>query len=241
MPIGNVIGNDLVDLRARDAAGKARDARFVARVFTPGEAARIESSPRPDRTLWLLWSGKEAAFKIAKKLRPGVPFAHSRYEVLPESEERALAVHGAEHLRGCVRLRGVPGLEDVCYPVEWEVTESFVHCIAVEAGGDSRAVWRKIASHEEIGLESGESAPSDRELASARTAESHSVRRLARALAREGGLGDVEIVREPAGTSFGPPRLYRVGGHEPLEGWDLSLSHDGELAAAAITGPARLR
>lgn len=234
-----LIGNDLVDLRTRDASGKSRDARFIGRVFTADEADRIASSPDPDRTLWMLWSGKEAAFKIAKKLREATIFAHSTYEVFPAASERAWRIPApppTRRLDGSVRLSGVQGFDGACFQVEWEVTASFVHCVASEPCADSWPIWTRVASHEELALGAGKYEPSERELASARTTESLAVRRLARALAMERGLGEVEIVREPAGNGFGPPRLYHMGGARPLEGWDLSLSHDGGLAAAALTG-----
>jgi 4'-phosphopantetheinyl transferase EntD len=231
------IGNDLIDLRTRDAVGKARDGRFVGRVFAPDEAARIASSTHPDRTLWMLWAAKEAAFKVARKLEPAVLFAHAAYEVAPTTDERAHDAPPTESLNGYVYLRGVPELDGVCLPVVWELTDSFIHCVAIEMGGDSRSRWTAVASHEELELGARPYDPTEREAASARTAESLAVRRLARSLAREAGLGDVEIVRELAGTVFGPPRLYRAGEGQPLDDWDLSLSHDGGLVAAALSGP----
>jgi phosphopantetheinyl transferase (holo-ACP synthase) len=230
-----LIGNDLVDLRTREAVGKASDDRFIGRVFTPGEAARIKSSPDPDRTLWMLWAGKEAAFKIARKLRPVAIFAHSAYEVVPTAIERAPS---AERLRGHVHVRGTPGLEELDFPLEWEVTAAFVHCVAIETDDDVRQLWTAVASHEELERGSNVYELTEREQASAHSAESLAVRRLARSLAKGAGLGDVEVVRERAGTKFGPPRLYPLGGSGPLAGWDLSLSHDGGLAAAALSGVA---
>lgn len=233
-----LIGNDLVDLRTREAVGKASDGRFIGRVFTPGEAARIKSSSHPDLTLWMLWAGKEAAFKIARKLRPGAIFDHSAYEVVPTANERAPNVPSADRLSGHVHLRGVPGLEDCDFPVEWEVTAAFVHCVAIEADDDDQQLWTAVASHEELERGSRLHELTEREQASAHSAESLAVRRLARSLARKAGLGDVEVVRERVGTKFGPPRLYPLGRSEPLDGWDLSLSHDGGLAAAALSGAA---
>ena len=226
------IGNDLIDLRTRDAVGKARDGRFVGRVFAPDEAVCIASSTHPDHTLWMLWAAKEAAFKVARKLQPAVLFAHAAYEVVP-----APGATPTERPSGYVHLRGVPGLDGVRLPVVWELADSFIHCVAIEMGGASRSRWTAVASHEELELGTRPYDPSEREAASARTAESLAVRRLARSLAREAGLGDVEIVREPAGTAFGPPRLYRAGEVQPLDDWDLSLSHDGGLVAVALSGP----
>lgn len=231
-------GNDLVDLRAPEVRGKSRDGRFIARVFTPGEAALIAASPLPDRALWMLWAGKEAAFKIARKLRPSTYFAHAAYEVVPAIGESAPGTTSTEWLRGHVHLRGVPELEGASFPVEWEVAEGFVHCVATDAERDGRRVWTMVESLEELERRLPAYDLSERELASARTAESRAVRRLARALAMEAGLGGVEIVRERDGATFGPPRIYRLGEARPLEGWDVTLSHDGGLVAAAVSGKA---
>jgi hypothetical protein len=229
------IGNDLVDLQAREAAGKARDTRFVARVFTAGEKELIGRSCNPDNTLWMLWAGKEAAYKVAKKLRPDAIFAHSAYEVVPDSPGSAIGSDTtARRCRGHVLLHRIAGLEDVRLPIEWELTASFVYCVAVEAGGDLRSVKTAIASCHELRRAPCPYEPTERERASMRSAGSFAVRRLARALAEDAGLGEVEIVRERNGSRFGPPRLYPIGGAIPLSGVDITLSHDGELAAAAL-------
>ena len=222
-----MIGNDLVDLRAREAAGKSRDARFVARVFTAREAELIASSPSSDAALWMLWAAKEAAYKVAKKLRPDVIFAHSRYEVIPD---------GAE-LTARSGLQGLDGLDGASFPVEWRLSPTFVHCVAMDAGGDFRSLRIAISARAELDRDAAAYDPTARErlsLLPARSAESLAVRRLARTLAAEAGLGEVEIVRERTGSVFGPPRLYSRGNAAPLAGWDITLSHDGELAAVAL-------
>jgi phosphopantetheinyl transferase (holo-ACP synthase) len=209
-----LIGNDLIDLRTPETQGKADHGAFVSRVFTPGEAERIRKASDPHRMLWRLWAGKEAAFKIARKRVPSAVFAHRSFEVEPAAEEDAGRVH----------LRGVSGLEGVVCPVRWEMTASFIHCIASEHDGHSGRMW------------SGVEAP-DAAVLSAAGGESQAVRHLARRLAREAGLGEIDVVRDVVGTDFGPPRLCRVSSAEPVAGWDVSLSHDGRLVAAVLSGP----
>ncbi len=234
-----MIGNDLVDLRAREAAGKSGDARFVKRVFTAREAALIAGSASPDTALWMLWAAKEAAYKVARKLAPDVIFAHSRYEVIPEEGALDPGGAGKSVLRsGLVRLSGLAGLDGACFPVEWRLSPTFVHCIAMSAGGDFHSLRIAISAREDIDSGTAVYEPTERERASLagreRPAESLAVRRLARALAEEAGLGEVEIVRERHGASFGPPRLFTRGGAAPLDGWDITLSHDGELVAVVL-------
>jgi phosphopantetheinyl transferase (holo-ACP synthase) len=233
-----LIGNDLVDLRAREAGGKSRDARFVARVFTAREAELIARSARPDAALWMLWAAKEAAYKVAKKLRPDAIFAHSCYDVIPDSPEAVVEPFGATAFHsGHALLRGITGLDGACFPLEWRSTSSFIHCVAMDIDGDFHALKIAVAARGELDRVGEAYEPTEREQASlpvARSAESLAVRRLARALAAEAGLGDVEIVRERLGSELGPPRLYPRGGAMPLAGWDVTLSHDGDLAAAVL-------
>jgi len=233
-----LIGNDLVDLRAREAGGKSRDARFVARVFTARERELVARSPDPDHTLWMLWAAKEAAYKVAKKLSPAAIFAHARYEVVPDdaalvADDTGRPVFSSGH----VLLRGIAGLDGARFPVRWSTSAAFVHCIAMSTEGDFGTLRVAIAACEAPDRDAPRYDPTERERASllpARSSESIAARRLARALAAEAGLGEVEIVRERNGPVFGPPRLYRRGGTAPLAGWDVTLSHDGALAAAVL-------
>ncbi len=57
-----MIGNDIVDLKY--SASNWNRPRFLDKVFTKDEQALIFSSENEHETLWLLWSMKEAAYKI---------------------------------------------------------------------------------------------------------------------------------------------------------------------------------
>jgi phosphopantetheine--protein transferase-like protein len=80
------VGNDIVDLDDPAIARAHERERFVARVCTPAERARLAASPPParKRLLWTLFAAKEAAYKIAAKLGPAPGFAHKRFEVAPD-------------------------------------------------------------------------------------------------------------------------------------------------------------
>lgn len=233
-----MIGNDLVDLLAREAAGKSRDARFVKRVFTEREAEWVARAANPDRALWTLWAAKEAAYKVAKKLRAGTIFAHSRFEVAVDSLLPGMESGGeSTHLSGYALVQRIPGLERRRFPLEWTTSSSFIHCVAMDAEGDFQSLKVAIARQDDLDRTGAGYHPTAREQASitrARSAESLAVRRLARALASEAGLGDVEIVRERVGVELGPPRLYPREGALPFAGWDITLSHDGSMAAAVL-------
>jgi phosphopantetheinyl transferase (holo-ACP synthase) len=233
-----LIGNDLVDLCAREAAGKSRDTRFVKRVFTAREAELIAGATDPDHALWMLWAAKEAAYKVAKKLHSGTIFAHSRFEVAVDSLRSEIESGGeSTHLSGYVLVQRIPGLERQRFPLEWTTSSSFIHCVAMDAEGDFQSLKVAIARQDDVDRTGADYHPTPREQASitpARSAESLAVRRLARALASEAGLGEVEIVRDRVGVELGPPRLYPREGALPLAEWDVTLSHDGNMAAAAL-------
>ncbi len=71
----------MVDLGDPAIADHHANARFVARVCTERERARIAESADPKALLWTLYAAKEAAYKVAVKLGYAPGFAHRRFEV----------------------------------------------------------------------------------------------------------------------------------------------------------------
>ncbi|WP_052184251.1 4'-phosphopantetheinyl transferase superfamily protein [Psychroserpens sp. Hel_I_66] len=57
-----MIGNDIVDLKYSPSNWKRP--RFLDKVFTKNERSLILSSENEHQTIWLLWSMKEAAYKV---------------------------------------------------------------------------------------------------------------------------------------------------------------------------------
>lgn len=96
-----MIGNDLVDLLDAEARPGATHPRFDGRVFTAQELALLGASRRATSLRWMLWAAKEAAFKVARKLEPGLPFVPRRFAVeLSASGEGVVAHEGRRfHLR----------------------------------------------------------------------------------------------------------------------------------------------
>lgn len=250
-----LIGNDVVDLREPRCHGKAADARFVRRVFAASEADRIGLATNPDLTLWALWAGKEAAYKVAVKMCPRTIFAHRRFAVRIEGEPVPPGMGEAEgRIVGSARVPVGNGPQTITLLLAWEFTDSYIHCIAtsrevasplpllstveeVGPGEDPSLLVRRTVASLEIGQHASMARlPTPRERVSARSPESLAVRQLAKTLAYEAGLGEVEIVREPLKAGFGPPMLVRPGAIDPLEGWDVSLSHDGTFVAAVLVG-----
>jgi phosphopantetheinyl transferase (holo-ACP synthase) len=59
-----VIGNDIIDLQlaARESNWQRRG--YLDKIYTPAEQAMIHASADPSLMVWLLWSRKEAVYKI---------------------------------------------------------------------------------------------------------------------------------------------------------------------------------
>lgn len=59
-----MIGNDVVDLQLAAIESNPKRKGFLDKLFTPSEQTTITNSPDPETTVWVLWSMKEAAYKI---------------------------------------------------------------------------------------------------------------------------------------------------------------------------------
>ena len=59
-----MIGNDIVDLKVASLESNWKRPRFLDKVFSPKEQSLIKHSENQSQMVWLLWSMKEAAYKI---------------------------------------------------------------------------------------------------------------------------------------------------------------------------------
>jgi phosphopantetheine--protein transferase-like protein len=213
------IGNDIVDLAEPGVSGKEGDRRFLDRVFTAEERARILAAAAPTIELWKAWTAKETAYKIAGKIREKVIFAHRAFEVVVD--RRDARVH----------------FEDLVVRVRWEVAREYIHCVgelAGEVAGESwsaRRMLAAIAHHAQAPV--GALTPAEH--ASVHSTASASARLLARRLLEQWNLRGAEVLREWRARGWGPPLLARHGVR--LQDFDVSLSHDGRFVAAALAGP----
>jgi phosphopantetheine--protein transferase-like protein len=117
-----LVGNDVVDLDDPQIARSHERERFVARICTPAERARLAASPLLARKtlLWTLFAAKEAAYKIAAKLGPAPGFAHKRFEVAADLES----------------VRDVQTATTMHLTIEVDETRGFIHAIATTASPD---------------------------------------------------------------------------------------------------------
>jgi phosphopantetheinyl transferase (holo-ACP synthase) len=223
------IGNDIVDLAEPGVAGKEQDRRFMDRVFTPDERARILASAAPTIALWKTWAAKEAAYKIACKLRERVVFAHRAFEVEP----------GVPNTLGHWAQVRFDGLD---IRVSWETARDYIHCVGQmiqqPPGGPSaaprarRQIFSDIVHHGHLLCGTLTTA----EQASVHSTPSARARLVARRLFERWELQGAEVLRQWREWGWSPP-VVALGGR-PLAGFDVSLSHDGRFVAASVVGPA---
>jgi len=62
-----MLGNDIIDRELAAQQSNWRRKNYLAKIFTPAEQLEIKRADEPDLVVWLLWSMKEAAYKIVNR------------------------------------------------------------------------------------------------------------------------------------------------------------------------------
>jgi len=209
-----LVGNDLIDLLEPEIKKKSKNERFIKRVLTEKEYSVLKNHEDPDIYLWCLWSAKESAYKILKKVIPDLVFSHSLFEVQ----------------RNCKEV-GIVTYKKYSIPVKWFYNESWIHCIGTYSNNCSSPKILEWAVVESDSVDTDFEFTTG-EVASIYSKESMAVRELAKKTLLENSLSDIEILRFPQGIRFGPPEIWKNG--SVLEDWDISMSHDGRFVSALI-------
>ncbi|MDT0294261.1 4'-phosphopantetheinyl transferase superfamily protein [Mesonia ostreae] len=68
-----MIGNDVVDLHMTKQESNWQRPRFLEKIFTKGEQAKIISDKDPNFLVWLFWSMKESAYKANQRIENLAP------------------------------------------------------------------------------------------------------------------------------------------------------------------------
>lgn len=235
-----LVGNDVVDLTDPRCVGKSSSGRFMHRIFHPLERRRVLESSTPDRTLWLLWAAKEAAFKVESKIRGRPPpFVHAAFRVAAEVTARR-------------RVGGTVTYQERTLPFVADVRPGSIHVVCWWGGTGSgplappglRWACRAAADVLPRGADLAallDSAFSMRERGAVHSLPSAAVRMGARAdlaAAMDVEARRLEIVCEGGGVGRTPPALHLSGEPAPV---DLSLSHHHGLVAWAWDGEAARR
>nr|WP_321228723.1 4'-phosphopantetheinyl transferase superfamily protein [uncultured Psychroserpens sp.] len=127
-----MIGSDIVDLKY--SASNWKRPRFLDKVFTQNEQALIFSSENKHETLWLLWSMKEAAYKIHVQQFGERFFNPKRLVCVLISEDKGLVNIGGNH-----------------YFTTSTITQDYVHTIATLSGSKTNmsSIFKtEISSHD---------------------------------------------------------------------------------------------
>ena len=201
-----MVGNDIVDLRDRDADFATFSDRFDERVFAPSERRTVADSNAPEACRWHLWAAKEAAFKAARKASPGTVFSPMCFEV-------RWAGMGAREAE--VRTETERPLR---FEVRFFSEADSVHAVALCPG------WTQAKVVHGCGRVVDRVADSSAADAPGAAARRLAVERLAQVLSLRPDR--LEIRRDDR-----VPALYE--GDRPVKG-NLSLSHHGEWVAFAF-------
>lgn len=224
------VGVDVVDLTADRIRDRGLSQRFLDRVFTEAERARIDAAADEVSETWTLWAAKEAAFKVVSKLLGTPPvFEHRAFEVIdapgtPPTGVRYRDIH--------VALTARSDAEHVVVHA-WNDPSSLV--MVSEMGQDD--AQELLDFREPFDAWCGPRfTPEEREALHSRA--SAFVRLLARMDAAR--FLDMEEKRlsiraGPGATGRRPPFLFVDGRESPST--DLSFSHHGNRLAWALTLP----
>ncbi len=123
-----MIGNDIVDLELAAAQSNWQRPGFLAKIFTDFEQQLIAGSQNPELTVWMLWSRKEAAYKIFNRqtnLRLYNPL---------DFECSAMVIAVGFYY-------GTVSCKNGQYYTKTEVTTAFVHTIATTNPDDFARVY----------------------------------------------------------------------------------------------------
>lgn len=88
-----MIGNDIIDLHLAERESNISRRGFLNKLFLPEEQDIIAAAPQPAAMVWLLWSCKEAVYKIIHRYSQERLYAPHRY-VCALQEMTSTAVTG---------------------------------------------------------------------------------------------------------------------------------------------------
>jgi phosphopantetheine--protein transferase-like protein len=228
---GHFVGVDVVDLDDPRCVGKHREPRFMKRILDDAERELMKAAGDPVLMLWRLWAAKEAAYKVASKIRGAPPvFVHAAFRVLPDS--------------GALAEFGVVTWEDVKVRMHWHDLHGRVVAIGWNdvATADDPVQWGWGAAAE-LDPAPGETLEAlverltERERGPVHSRASAVVRLAARAaLAAQLEVEEarVQIVCGEGPKGRVPPEVLLDGEPAPA---DVSLSHHGRWLAWALRVP----
>jgi len=114
-----MIGNDIIDLKLAARQSNWKRKGFLDKIFTTVEQNTINSNTKPELMVWLLWSMKEAAYKIYNR-----ETGHRGY--FPHLLSCTLTSYSDNSYKGFVNYK------DKSYYTSTEISDDMLHTVAVE-------------------------------------------------------------------------------------------------------------
>lgn len=213
-----LIGNDIVDLKNPDIEYKHQDKRFLNRILSSSELEVFEKAEDKKLCLWKIWSGKEAAYKVIKKLYPKTVFSHSKFVV---------------HFDSNYKSSGSLTYEGKHISLIWNSSDNWIHSVAIEKENEKHLEILEYDIKPLSQVSISTKGFSFKELESTYSSESAGVRNLTKSIMEKHMIEDAKIIRFPLNKKFSPPELYLS--EIPLKNWDLSMSHDGKYVSCAVS------
>lgn len=82
-----MIGNDVVDLGDPEAQPSALHPRFDDRVFSEDEQGLIATADSAHEMRWMIWAGKESAYKLVKRQNSSAVFSPFVFQARIDSQD----------------------------------------------------------------------------------------------------------------------------------------------------------
>lgn len=123
-----MIGNDIIDLELAAVQSNWKRKGFVEKIFTVFERLLIAEAPNSGRMVWILWSRKEAAYKIFNR--------QTQLRLYnPLDFECSALEYSAGFYVGTVNCR------NNLYFTKTTVSTDFVHTVATTVAKDFKAIY----------------------------------------------------------------------------------------------------
>ncbi len=109
-----MLGNDIVDLQLAARQSNWRRKGYLEKIFTDKEHDLIANANNQDQMVWLLWSMKEAAYKIVNRETLERIYSPKKFNVISNGNE------------------GIVTFEGKTFYTTSEIKDNLIHTIAAE-------------------------------------------------------------------------------------------------------------
>lgn len=111
-----MLGNDIVDLQVAKIESNWRRKNYLQKIFSPNEQQYIAEAKQPDEMVWLLWSMKEAAYKIYNRQTGIRSFAPTQLNCYLPTLEKP--------------IDGLVSIKNEIYFTQSQLKDEYIHTLA---------------------------------------------------------------------------------------------------------------